>query len=253
MRKTLALARITFLQGTRTRVFYTLLFFGVTMVVSTVVLNQMTVGDPTKIIQDLGLATLSLFSLLIIIFVGSQILVKDMESQTIYLILSKPMGRGQYILGRFLGILAILYANMMAFSIMILLLNFLYSHHLKWALFVSAGLTALEMGILLAFLVFFFAFITPTLAPFLVLAVFITGHTTTEVKAIFAHKPGFYHLFSIALYYLFPNFDLLSVQTEVVHNVPIPSGHLFYALGYSVMLICFILWASHLIFRNRDF
>ncbi len=253
MRKVLALARITFLQGIRSRVFYTLLFFGAVLVLSTVVLNQMTVGDPTKIIQDLGLATLSLFSLLIILFVGSQILGKDMESQTIYLILSKPIGRGQYLTGRFLGILVILYANMAAFSLMILLLNALYSHSLKWSLFIAAGLTALEMAILLAFLVFFFIFITPTLAPFLVLAVFVIGHTTTEVKAIFAHKHGIYHTFSLALYYLFPNFDLLSIQTEVVHNIHIPLSHLFYGLGYSLALITLVLIASYLIFRTRDF
>ncbi len=223
------------------------------MVISTVVLNQMTVGDPTKIIQDLGLATLTLFSLLIIVFIGNEILGKDMESQTIYLILSKPIGGGQYLLGRFLGILTILYANMLAFSLMILFLNALYSHTLKWSLFISVGLTALEMGILLSFLILFFVFITPTLAPFLVLAVFVTGHTTTEVKTIFAHKHGFYHLFSIALYYLFPNFDLLSVQTEVVHNVHIPLSHLFYGIGYSLIIICLVLWISYLIFLNRDF
>jgi len=57
---------MTFLQGIRSRVFYTLLFFAAILVLSTVVLNQMTVGDPTKIIQDLGLATLSFFSILAI-------------------------------------------------------------------------------------------------------------------------------------------------------------------------------------------
>ena len=67
MRKILALSQLAFLQGFRSRVFYTLLFFGALLVASTAILNQMTVGDPTKIIQDLGLATLSLFSLLIIL------------------------------------------------------------------------------------------------------------------------------------------------------------------------------------------
>jgi len=253
MRKVLALSQVTFLQGIRSRVFYTLLFFAAIMVLSTVVLNQMTVGDPTKIIQDLGLATLSFFSILIIVFVGSQIFGKDMESQTVYIILSKPIGRGQYLLGRFFGLLAILYVNMAAFSIMILLLNALYSHAFKWTLLMSVFLTAMEMAILLSFLVFFFVFITPTLAPFLVLAVFVIGHTTTEVRAIFSHKHGFYHAFSLALYYLFPNFDLLSVQTEVVHNVPIPLAHILYGMGYSLVVVMLVLLLSHLIFRTRDF
>ncbi len=253
MRKILALSRITFLQGVRSRVFYTLLFFAGLLVLSTVVLNQMTVGDPTKIIQDLGLATLSLFSLLIILFIGAQIIGKDMETRSIYLILSKPINRAQYLLGRFLGLLSLLYANMAAFSIIILFILFLYSHTVKWSLLLSVGLTAMEMAILLAFLLFFFTFMTPTIAPFLVLSVFVIGHTTTEVKAIFAQKEGFYHLFSMALYYVFPNFDILSIQTEVVHNVPIPARHFIYGIGYGLALIILILILTHLVFRRKDF
>ncbi len=253
MRKIFSLAGVTFLQGVRSRVFYTLLFFGALLVAGTVVLNQMAVGDPTKIIQDLGLAALSVFSLLIIIFVGSQILTRDLESQAIYLILSKPINRGQYLLGRYLGLLAILYVNMAVFSAIILFILSLYTHALKWSLLLSAGFTALEMAILLAFLVFFFTFISAALAPFLVLAVFVIGHTTTEVRSIFAHKQGFYHLFSRVFYYLFPNFDLLNIQTEVVHNVPIPAMHVVYGAAYSLTVILLVFIASCLIFRTRDF
>ena len=253
MRKVLSLAWMTFLQGVRSRVFYTLLFFGVLLVAGTVVLNQMTVGDPTKIIQDLGLATLSVFSLLIIIFVGSQVLTRDLESQAIYLILSKPISRGQYLMGRYLGILSILYVNMMAFAAIILFILSLYTHAIKWPLLLSVGFTALEMAILLAFLLFFFTFVSTALAPFLVLAVFVIGHTTAEVRTIFAHRHGIYHLFSLVFYYLFPNFDLLNIQTEVVHDVPVPLMHFVYGAGYSLTLIVLVFMAACLIFRTRDF
>ncbi len=253
MREVVCLSRLTFLQGVRSRVFYTLLFFAALLVLSTVVLNQMTVGDPTKIIQDVGLATVSFFTLLLILFVGSEVVGKDMETPAVFFILSKPISRARYLLGRFLGLLGLLYANMVAFTGIILLILFLYSHTFKWVLFLSVGLTAIEMAILLSFLCLFFLFISPTLTPFLVLAIFVIGHTTTEVREIFAHKEGIYHYVSIGLYYLFPNFDLLSVQTEVVHNVPIPILHLVYGCLYGIAFVVVVLWIAIWILNRKDF
>jgi ABC-type transport system involved in multi-copper enzyme maturation permease subunit len=82
---------------------YLIVFFGVILIVFSLLLASLSLGQKDKIILDFGLAMIEVFGIVSVVFVGSQILFKEIEGKTIYLILSKPIKRSAFILGKFIG------------------------------------------------------------------------------------------------------------------------------------------------------
>jgi len=116
----------TFRETVRDRVLYNLLIFALLMIGSTVYLATLTIADHLKIIKDFGLAAISLFSVLIAIFVGIGLVYKEVDKRTIYTVLSKPIKRYEFILGKYLGLLLTLLVNLaiMAAGLVLILLFF---------------------------------------------------------------------------------------------------------------------------------
>ncbi len=92
-----ALAINTFRETVRDRIFYLVGTFGFVMLISTAVVSHLTIGAQGKIMSDVGLAAMSIFGLLVVVFVGSNMVHKEMDKGTILTILSKPVSRRQYL------------------------------------------------------------------------------------------------------------------------------------------------------------
>src|ERR687898_2516453 len=86
-----------FRESVRDRVPYNLVLFAVLLIGSSYLLAQLTAGQDVKIIKDLGLAATSVFGLFIAVFIGIGLVSKEVEHRSIYAILSKPVGRSQFI------------------------------------------------------------------------------------------------------------------------------------------------------------
>src|SRR5262249_11284921 len=105
------IARNTFRECVRDKVLYNLVIFAVLIIVSSLILGTITIGDVKQIIINLGLSTISLFGVLIAIFIGIQLVYKEIDKKTVYSLLSKPVGRHEFILGKFLGLSMTLAVN----------------------------------------------------------------------------------------------------------------------------------------------
>ena len=96
-------AQNTFREAIRDRILYLILIFALMMIGSSYLLTFLSVGQESKIVVDLGLGTISLFGILITLFIGTAMLNKEIDKRTIYLLLSKPLNRSHFILGKHLG------------------------------------------------------------------------------------------------------------------------------------------------------
>ena len=103
--KVIAIALNTFREAVRNKVFYTLLFFAVVFAGFSVSLSTMVLGDIIHMIINMGLANIEVFGTLIAIFVGVSLVNKELERRTIYTIITRPIQRYQFILGKYLGLL----------------------------------------------------------------------------------------------------------------------------------------------------
>jgi ABC-type transport system involved in multi-copper enzyme maturation permease subunit len=105
-----ALARIyaisinTFREAVRDRVLYGVLGFACAVLLFTLAIAELSVHEQARVVTDLGLASISLFSVIVAIFLGSSLLYKEIERKTLYVILPKAIRREEFLLGKYFGI-----------------------------------------------------------------------------------------------------------------------------------------------------
>ena len=104
MRVICSIAVNVFKESVRDKVLYNLVFFAVLLIAVSYLLGQLTAGQDIKIIKDLGLAAMSIFGLFIAVFIGIGLVWKEVEKRSIYTLLSKPIGRAEFVLGKYCGL-----------------------------------------------------------------------------------------------------------------------------------------------------
>jgi ABC-type transport system involved in multi-copper enzyme maturation permease subunit len=253
MQKILAIALNTFRESIRDRIFYSLLAFAVIMLAFSLVLGNLTIGDEVKIIKDFGLASISLFGVLIAIFVGINLVYKEMEKRTIYVILANPIARYQFILGKYVGLSLTLLVEVLVMTAGLLILCFLKEQQVPWELFKAIIPIWLELQLILAVALFFSTFVSPFLSGMLSLSVFIIGHLTQDLKQLVTNmdNPMLQKTANI-IYYTFPNLESLNYKAHVVHGLNIPWQNFILSLSYAVLYTLLILCFTLIIFNKRD-
>lgn len=108
MTRILAIARNTFRESVRDKVLYVILFFAAVCIVGSKALGWISIGQDIKIVKDITLAATSIFGALIAIFVGASLIYKEVDKRTLYTILARPMDRWEFIVGKYIGLMALL-------------------------------------------------------------------------------------------------------------------------------------------------
>jgi len=101
-----AIALNTYREAVRDRVLFGVLVFAAGVLALTLALGELSLDQQMRVVTDLGLASISLFSVIIAIFLGSSLLYKEIERKTLYVILPKPIARFEFLLGKYFGIVA---------------------------------------------------------------------------------------------------------------------------------------------------
>ncbi len=113
MKKTLAIAVNTFKEAVRNRILYILLVFALLILASSGIVGELTISARDRVIKDLGIASINFFGLLIAIFVGIGLVYNEVDKKTIYTIVTKPIDRHQFLIGKYLGLLLTIYVNVL--------------------------------------------------------------------------------------------------------------------------------------------
>ena len=254
--QTLAIARNTFREAVRDRVLYNLVAFAVIMIASALLFGEISIGIEKIILINIGLSSISVFGLLISIFLGIGLVYKEMDKRSLYSLLSKPIRRWQFIVGKFLGLNLTLLVNTLFMSAglwaSLYYLNHAFAHE---DIYIWTGIyfILLELFLVTALCLFFSCFSTPVLSAIFTFLIFFVGTTASDIRAFGQmSSSSFLKQLSTFLYYLLPNFSNFAVAGTVSHGMPV-AGRLvlfntLYALCYSGLL----LGASAWIFSKRD-
>ena len=249
-----AIAFNTFKEAIRDRILYLILFFAVVCIGFSRLLAMLTVGDRVKIIKDVGLASISLFGALMAILIGTGLVYKEIEKKTIYTLLSKPIHRFQFLLGKFFGLVLTLFIMLLLMSIIFLGLIFFHTFKVEWQLLIAILFIFLELCLITSVAMLFSCFSTPILSSLFTLAFYLIGHTAWGLEILIKKiKPGFGKALAQALYHFLPDLENFNFKTEVVHNLPIPPKIFLYSIIYGIFYTLFVLILALLIFRKRDF
>src|SRR5512136_455768 len=247
-----------FRESVRDKVLYNLVFFAVLLIAASYLLSQLTAGQDVKIIKDLGLAASSLFGLFIAVFIGIGLVWKEVERRSIYSLLSKPLRRRDFILGKYLGLVFTLLVNLAIMAAALYLVLAYYgwtspeSLSRAWeapavdpALLEAFALIFVELMLVTAIALFFSTFSSPLLSAALTFGLFVIGHFNADLKhfeSVVASPVAAW--VARALYYVLPNLAPFDIKSEVVHGQPVAAGYLLLTSAYGLVYIAALLVAA---------
>jgi len=239
------------------RVLYNLVLFVLLLIAAAVFIGDLSGGQERKIIVDLGLSAMLLFGVFISIFVGVGLVYKEIERRTIYAIFSKPIGRGEFIVGKYLGLCLTLLVNVLVMGAGLSLALICVSRGwdpLALSIWPAVLLIYVELMILTGVALLFSCFSSPALSALLTFFVFVIGHFSADLKNLAnSMGSGLSRWIFAALYYLLPNLANLSFITPAAHGQVPKATQAGLAVLYAFVYIAVILAAATLIFRQRNF
>jgi Cu-processing system permease protein len=253
----LAIAGNAFREAVRDRVLYNLVLFVLLLTAAAIFIGELSGGQERKIIVDLGLSAMLLFGVFIAIFVGIGLVYKEIERRTVYAIFSKPVGRGEFIVGKYLGLCLTLLVNvvLMGAGISVALLSVSRElDPLALSIWPAILLIYCELMILTAVSLLFSSFSSPALSALLTFFIFIIGHFSSDLKGLATSLGGTTaRIFFTGTYYLLPNLANYSFVTPAAHGHVPAAAYLVGSIAYALLYVSVILAATILIFRRRNF
>jgi len=249
-----AIALNTFKEAIRDRILYLLFFFAAVSLAFSRLLAVLTVGDRVKIIKDVGLASISVFGVLMAILIGTGLVYKEIDKKTIYTLLAKPIRRWQFLLGKFFGLALTLFVMILAMGIIFLAIVLLHTGKLDGRLLLAILFIFLELILITAVAILFSCFSTPILSSIFSLSFYLIGHLSWGLETLILRtRSGTARAAIRGLSAILPDLENFNFKTEVVHGLVVdPKFYLFSAL-YGLVYTIFILTLAVLIFKKRDF
>jgi ABC-type transport system involved in multi-copper enzyme maturation permease subunit len=241
----------------RDKILYVLLIFGVLMIVVSRAVGYASFGGELKIMTDIGLASVWIFSGMVSIFVGTGLIYKEIDKRTIYTIISKPAERWQFIVGKYCGLLLTTLVNIGLLSGAFLCYMKLCGAEITAAILQSLFLTFIEMMIVTAIAILFSSASTPILSAIFTTIIFFAGQMTKwivdmgegEVK----RQAPYVSKLLYGLYLLLPNLHNFNIRKEAVAALePISAGEIFSSTIYGISYAVAVLLLAHLLFNRRN-
>ncbi len=231
-----AIALNTFREAVRDRVLYNLIFFALLLVASAPLFSQISIGLERLILVNVALSSISLFGVIIAIFIGIGLVSKEMERKTLYTILSRPVRRWEFIVGKYLGLMLTLVVNTLLMTAGFYVALLITAHGLQKtdALFlVAVYFTVLQFMMVTAITLLFSSFSTPIFSAIFAFALFIIGTFAEDLRNFAAMSQGAGKAVVMAVAYIVPNFASLNVISQVAHD---QAMNTVYALLYSAAI-----------------
>lgn len=241
-------------ESVRNKVLYALLFFSIVMIGAGVIIGSLSYVESGRILQDVGLASVRLFGVAIAIFVGIGLIHKEVDRRTVYTILSKPLSRGAFLLGKFVGLTLTIWMQMIimlsAFGVVSLATGApLGLSHVAFGL-----LTAMELALVVAIATFFSAFTTPLLAALFTTGMWVLGHLTRDLRDIGARsETPFLETATQIAHRVLPDLESFNFSIEAAHLLPVTASDVMLPLLYCVGYATLVLTVAVAIFDRRDF
>ncbi|MBI3388575.1 MAG: ABC transporter permease subunit [Deltaproteobacteria bacterium] len=253
--KVLTITLNTAREAIRNKVLYSILLFAVLMVGVAGIFGSASIGDQMKFIKDFSLLSISLFGVTTTVVLGVTSLSKELGKRTIFNILSKPVARWEFVIGKFFGLLFTVSVMVALMSAALLLFLRLFEPRVDWPLLLASATIVLELTVLIALALFFSAIVvTPTLAGLFTAAAFVAGRSASYLNAFSTDEyPPIVQQGARVLHAIVPHLDRFNIADQVVFGAPFSwwyfANVMLYAAGYSALTLLLTV----ALFERREF
>ena len=260
LRRTSAVAANTYREALRNRAFVALVVFAIAFILLSLVLSEMAVvGQEARVVQSFGFFSIGLVGAITAILMGALLVYKEVERKTIYTILSKPIHRYEFLVGKLLGLWALLMVQVAILSSVWALVSLSQGAEVGLEHLKCLGLIAVEVGLMGSVAVMFSAFSSPVLTGLFSLGFFVVGRSIPLIEEMLAASQGlfvesaFARAMGQATAAILPDLSVFNLSQQVLLEVPIHLGYLgsalLYASAYALVFLIIGIWS----FERRDF
>jgi len=250
-----SIAYNTFREAVRDRLLYNLIAFALLLSAAAIFIGQISIEIERLVVINLGLTAVTLFGVVIAIFVGIGLVSKEIEKRTLYTVLSRPVRRWEFIVGKFFGLAGTLVVNTFFMAIGVFGALLYVAHRFSGAdaaIFAALYFIILQFLIICAVALLFSSFSSPLLSAVFAFSLFVIGSFADDLRGFATLTHGLTRWIATGVAYLVPNFSSLNVVSAVAHQQPIAwqliLQNTFYALLYTVMALS----GAVLIFDRRN-
>lgn len=245
----------TFREAVRDRVLYNLIVFVLILLASAPLFSQISIDIERLMLVNLGLSAISLFGVVIAIFIGTGLVSKEIEKKTLYTILSRPVRRWEFILGKYFGLVLTLVTNTAFMTVGFFAALFLYTRPLTRSdagLLVAIYFIVLEFLIVTALTLLFSSFSSPIFSALFSFALFVIGTFSEDLRNFAAMAHGVSKWGASLAAWVVPNFASLNVISQVAHKQPVGGSVVLFNTAYALLYSAAVTAGAVLIFDRRN-
>ena len=254
MNRIAAIASNTFRETIRDKILYSIIFFACIVIVGSLVMEEVTIGDQEKVVRSIAQGGIRVFGSVIALFLGIGLVYKELERKTIYTIASKPLPRWNFIVGKYAGLMGVLGLELLLMGLFYVVVIGARQGMPHGSLYISWLMLYLELGLLTAWALLFSCYSKPTTAALFSMAVWLIGHLADDIW-LFGQEAesALMRSTSEVIYWILPNFEVFNGSAAAVHELPITLGHFagvaLYGAGYTAAVLA----VAVMVFSKRDF
>ena len=249
------IASNTFREAVRDRVLYNLIAFALLLSGAAILVGQISIDIERLVVVNLGLTAVSLFGVVIAIFIGIGLVSKEIEKRTLYTVLSRPVRRWEFIVGKFFGLAGTLVVNTFFMAIGVFAALLYVSHKFTRPdvlILIALYFIVLQFLILCALALLFSSFSSPLLSAVFAFSLFVIGSFAEDLRGFAALTHGVTRWLATGAAYLVPNFSAFNVIMPVAHGQPISGQLILQTTMYALFYAAMVLSGAVLIFERRN-
>jgi len=244
----------TFKEIIRNRYLYMIVFFSIIFIIFSIILWKLTIWEDSKIIVDFWLAMIEVFWLLGVLFVWSQLLFKEIEWKTIFLILSKPIKRYEFILWKIMWFSMTIFIITLFQSILFLVVLFFKNIEIDYLIIWSLINIFLKLEITLVIVFFLSTFMSNILTIATALMIYFASHTFSTILDLVNKMWNTFAINSVkTLQLLFPPFEALNTKDIIWNFQNFSIWYFTLNIVYSTIYFAIILYFTVVIFSRKKF
>lgn len=255
-----AIAHNTFREAIRNRAFIGLGVAGLVFIMSSILMSELVVvGQGPRVVQDFGFFAISLFSVTTAVVMGALLLHKELDKKTIFTIVSKPVHRYEFVLGKYLGLSAILLLQLGVLSASWLLVLMYQSVDVSLLHFKGLVLIFFEVSVVTAVALMFSSFSTPVLTALFSGGVFVGGRVVYVIEDMLMADRGLFvdhpYLRPVGEFFaaIFPDLSVYNISKQVLLSIEVSWAYVGHALLYGLAWGLIALVIGMMAFERRDF
>jgi ABC-type transport system involved in multi-copper enzyme maturation permease subunit len=246
------IAKITVAEARRRRVLQAVIALVILILLSMTAFSYLSPQEQAKMVIDGGLAAITVFGILLAIFVAAFLIPNEVENRTVYAILAKPVRRSEFVLGKYLGALIVLAAMVAVMTVVLVGVLVALDHLIKdqaassfnpnlGGVVLAAVMSYCSLAVLTALIVLISTVSSTTMTVIAALIIWAVGSLQSQIYVLAEGNGGAAKLFLLVLYYLVPhleNFDYrFQAANFVAISVPSAIGAVIVGIGYTVVVL----------------